>query len=111
KVPSRYPIRYYPDITHSVHCEYVVPGWDVAFAVTEARETINPRPLDQARIFHHMMPSSIGFVTYSEGVNDDVNKFVWSGLGWDPDANVADIVRDYSRFFIGDEAFADGLMA
>ena len=33
-----------------------------------------------------MMPSTMGFLTYSEGVNDDMNKFVWSGLGWDPDS-------------------------
>ena len=30
------------------------------------------------------MPYSSDFITYSEGANDDVNKFVWSGLGWDP---------------------------
>jgi hypothetical protein len=100
KLPSRYPIRYYPDITHSIHSEFPVPGWDVAFAVTEARETINPRPLDYAKIFHHMMPSTIGFLTYSEGVNDDVNKFVWSGLGWDPEQDVGTILREWARWFI-----------
>lgn len=100
EVPSRYPLRYYPDITHSIHCEYSVPGWDVAYAVTEARETINPRPVDEATIFHHMMPSTIGFLTYSEGVNDDVNKFVWSGLGWDPSQDVGAILRQYARWFI-----------
>ena len=63
KLPSRYPIRYYPDITHSIHSEFPVPGWDVAFAVTQARETINPRPVDYGKIFHHMMPSCIGFLT------------------------------------------------
>ena len=60
------------------------------------------------------MPYSAGFVTYSEGCNDDVNKFVWSGLGWNPEANVADLLRDYSRFFIGPDiadAFAQGLLA
>lgn len=100
KLPSRYPIRYYPDITHSIHSEFPVPGWDVAFAVTEARETINPRPLDYAKIFHHMMRSAAGFLTYSEGVNDDLNKFVWSGLGWDPDQDVGNIVREWARWFI-----------
>ncbi|MDE3197328.1 MAG: hypothetical protein KGN84_13340, partial [Acidobacteriota bacterium] len=52
--------------------------------------------------------------TYSEGCNDDVNKFLWSGLGWNPGANVVDLLRDYSRFFIGgsaSEGFAQGLMA
>jgi hypothetical protein len=57
---------------------------------------------------------TIGFLTYSEGCNDDVNKIVWSALGWDPDANVSDILRQYSRYFISDrfaDGFAQGLLA
>jgi hypothetical protein len=53
-------------------------------------------------------------LTYSEGCNDDVNKTVWSGLGWDSDAKVIDILREYSRYFIGErfgEDFAHGLLA
>ena len=50
-MPKRYPIRHYPDITHSRQCQYPVPDWDLAYAVTEAREVINPRPLDEATIF------------------------------------------------------------
>jgi hypothetical protein len=114
KVPQRYPIRHYPDITHSVQSQYPVPDWDVAYAVTEAREVINPRPLDQAAIFRRMQPYTIGFLTYSEGCNDDVNKFIWSALGWDPETSVVDILRQYSRYFIGDEyqdSFAQGLLA
>jgi hypothetical protein len=114
RVPKRYPIRFYPDITHSLHSEFPVPDWDYVFATTEGRESINPRPLDEAAIFHRYSPYSAGFVTYSEGCNDDVNKFVWSGLGWNPDANVMDLLRDYSKFFIGADmadSFANGLMA
>jgi hypothetical protein len=114
RLPKRYPIRRYPDITHSIHSEYPVPGWDVAYAVTEARETINPRPQDQAKIFRLTSPDSVGFITYSEGVNDDVNKFVWSGLGWDPGVEVSQILREYARYFIGarvEDGFAQGLLA
>ena len=114
KIPKRYPIRHYPDITHSLQCQYPVPDWDVAYALTESREVINPRPADEAAIFHRMQPQTIGFLTYSEGCNDDVNKFVWSSLGWDPDQNITDILRQYSRYFIGDEyedAFAQGLLS
>lgn len=101
KTPARYPLRYYPDITHTIHAEFPVPDWDVAFAVTEARESINPRPTDYQKVFHHMMPSAeFGFLTYSEGVNDDMNKFVWSGLGWDPNQDVAQILREWARWFI-----------
>ena len=31
-VPARYPIRDYPDITHSLQCQYPVPDWDVAYS-------------------------------------------------------------------------------
>ncbi|MBL9123279.1 MAG: hypothetical protein JNG90_06570 [Planctomycetaceae bacterium] len=113
-VPARYPIRHYPDITHSRQCQYPVPDWDVAFAVTSARECINPRPTGMATIFRLLQPHTNGFLTYSEGCNDDVNKFIWSGLGWNPDTPVSDILRDYSGYFIGEryrDTFAQGLLA
>jgi hypothetical protein len=113
-VPARYPIRHYPDITHTRQCQYPVPDWDVAFAVTEGRECINPRPVDEAAIFHLLQPYTIGFVTYSEGCNDDVNKAIWSALGWDPQRAPIDILREYSRYFIGDkftDDFAQSILA
>jgi len=113
-IPARYPIRNYPDITHSLNCQYPVPGWDVAYTVTEGREPVNPRPLDQAAIFHASMPSTDGFLAYSEGCQDDVNKAVWSALGWNPAADLAEVLRDYSRYFISEslaEDFAEGLFA
>jgi hypothetical protein len=112
-VPKRYPIRHYPDITHSTQSQYPVPDWDVAYAATEAREVINPRPIDEANIFRVLSPYTNGFLTYSEGCNDDVNKFVWSALGWNPDAKILDVLRDYSRYFIGakfTDSFANGLL-
>ncbi|HEV3137396.1 MAG TPA: hypothetical protein VGZ26_05820 [Pirellulales bacterium] len=113
-IPQKYPIRHYPDITHSRQCQYPVPDWDLAHAVTSSRECINPRPLGEATIFRLLEPYTIGFLTYSEGCNDDVNKAVWSGLGWNPDAKVIDILRDFGRYYIGDryaDDFAQGLLA
>ena len=112
-IPAKYPIRQYPDITHSLDSQYPVPNWDFAFAVTENRECINPRPLEQSYIFHaDSMTSKCGFITYSEGLNDDINKIVWSGLGWNPKANLMEILQDYSRYFIGPDYtndFAQGI--
>jgi hypothetical protein len=113
-VPKRYPVRGYPDITHSRTCQYPVPDWDAAFALTEAREVINPRPLGEAAIFRYQRPDTIGFITYSEGCNDDVNKTVWSALGWDSEADILEVLRDYSRYFLGPkytDTFAHGLLA
>lgn len=112
-IPAKYPIRQYPDITHSLDAQYAVPNWDFAFAATQNRESINPRPVDQSAIFHaDSIASKCGFITYSEGVNDDVNKIVWSGLGWNPEANLMEILQDYSRYFIGPDYtddFAQGI--
>ena len=113
-VPAKYPIRNYPDITHSRQCEYPVADWDTAYALTEARECINPRPEAEAIIFRKTQPLTIGFISYSEGCNDDVNKCVWSGLGWDPEARVVDLLRQYARYYIGErytDDFAQGLLA
>ena len=101
RTPAKYPIRFYPDITHSINAEFPVPSWDFAYAATEAREVVNPRPTDEAAIFRKYNQFSTGFVTYSEGCNDDVNKFVWSALGWNPDASLPEVLRDYGRFFFG----------
>ncbi|HEX4066884.1 MAG TPA: hypothetical protein VHZ09_12745 [Acidobacteriaceae bacterium] len=112
-VPERYPVRFYPDITHSVGCQYPVPDWDVAYAMTEGREVINPRPVDEANILRQSLPETIGFITYSEGCNDDVNKFVWSALGWDSKQPISAMLRDFSHYFIGKEqedGFAQGLL-
>jgi len=113
-IPAQYPIRHYPDITHTLDCQYPVPEWDIAFALTEGRESINPRPRQEKIIFDQMGDAVIGFLTYSEGCNDDVNKFIWSGLGWNPQADVVTILQEYSRFFIGAQYahdFAEGLLA
>lgn len=114
QIPSRYPIRGYPDITHSTNAQHAVEEWDLAFGSIEAREVINPRPLAQEKIFRFYQPATIGFLTYSEGCNDDVNKFVWSGLGWNSKIPVLQILQQYSRYFIAEQftdEFAHGLLA
>jgi hypothetical protein len=112
-LPSSYSIRCYPDITHSLGCQYPVPDWDVAYALTEGREAINPRPRGEANILRRTLPGTVGFISYSEGCNDDANKFVWSSLGWDSRQPVIDVLRDYAHCFIGGrekEGLAQGLM-
>jgi hypothetical protein len=90
-----------------------VPDWDLAYALTEGREVINPRPLDFANIFRLQAPYSIGFISYSEGCNDDLNKLLWSSLAWDPERPIIEILRQYSGYFISDrlrDNFAQGIL-
>ncbi|MHC4617476.1 MAG: PA14 domain-containing protein [Planctomycetota bacterium] len=113
KLPKQYPIRRYPDITHCLDAQYQIPDWDPAFHVTLYREPINPRPMAYAKIFRDWDEYTCGFITYCEGVNDDLNKFVWACLGWDPELDVEEILRQYSRYFISgrfEERFAEGLL-
>lgn len=112
-MPGRLALRHYPDITHSRQCQYPVPAWDVAFAMAENRECINPRPRGMATIFRRTQEPTVGFITYSEGCNDDVNKAVWSALGWDPEVEPRTVLVEYSRAYLGGdiaESFADGLL-
>lgn len=113
-ISSAIPIRLYPDITHSLSCQYPVPDWDLAFAMTLGRECINPRPSDEKYIHNLYSGLASGSISYSEGTNDDVNKFVWSGQDWDPSMPVIETLRDYARYFIGPpytEGVAQGLMS
>jgi len=107
-------IRLYPDITHSLSCQYPIPDWDIAYAMTLGRECINPRPEDEKYIHNLYARLAQGSISYSEGTNDDVNKFVWSDQDWDPSTPVMETLRDYARYFIGPgytEDVAQGLMA
>ena len=99
-VDSDIPIRRYPDITHSLSSQYAIPKWDLAYAITLGRECINPRPADEKLIHNALDQYANGSLSYSEGTNDDVNKFIWSDQDWDPEIPFIETLRDYVRFFI-----------
>ncbi|NLP08885.1 hypothetical protein GX408_00670 [bacterium] len=108
------PIRHYPDITHSLSCQYPVPLWDPAFALTLGRECYNPRPVAEKAIHNVQAPYCIGSISYSEGINDDINKFIWSGQDWDPQTPVIATLREVARLLIHpdySEEIAQGLLA
>lgn len=113
RLPKRYKHRLYPDITHSVRCQFPVLNWDQAFELTEGREVCNPQPFYYASIHNRYAPFTDGFISYSDGSHDDVNKVVWSELGWNPDKPVEQVVEDYCRFFFGSalaKPGADGIL-
>jgi len=113
-LPEKYKYRLYPDITHNKICQYPVPWWDQAYALTLGREAINPRPTQYAYIHNWFAPYSDGFISYSDGVHDDVNKTIWSARSWDPETKVRDILVEYARVFFDprvEEKAADGILA
>ncbi|MBQ8210243.1 MAG: hypothetical protein IJZ35_06660 [Clostridia bacterium] len=103
RLPKKYPIRLYPDITHNVRCEYPVhfdrDDWHYALASTLSREAINPRPCEYRTIHRLTRQYIIGSVSYSEGINDDINKFVWSDMDFDPNVSLEESLADYARLF------------
>ncbi|MFT6370561.1 MAG: hypothetical protein ACJAWH_001645 [Maribacter sp.] len=106
--------RFYPDITHTVRCDYPVEKWDQAFALTLGREPCNPLPVQHAKIFNKHAIYTDGFISYSDGSHDDVNKVVWNQLGWNSKRSVKDIMLEYSRFFFGSkvaEESAEAILA
>jgi hypothetical protein len=113
-LPAKYKHRLYPDLTHTVRCQYPVKKWDQAFALTEGRECTNPQPLYYAEIFRKDAVFTDGFISYSDGVHDDVNKVVWSQMGWDSKTDEKQIMVEYCRFFFGNdvaETAANGIFA
>lgn len=101
-------IRHYPDITHNANAQYELPDWDPAFALTLGRESYNVRPRAMRHIHSMTAPYTIGSLTYSEGIHDDVNQMLWSDLDFNPDRPLEDSLRDYARLFI-DPDLADDL--
>jgi hypothetical protein len=100
-VPKKFPIRDYPDITHNRSCQYPVHQWNYVQAHTIGREGVNPRPRDMMAIYLYAQPHTNGFITYSEGCHDDVNKMLWSALGWGGLIDMDEILKQYGRYFIG----------
>jgi hypothetical protein len=114
RLAKQYRLRLYPDLTHNVRCQFEVPDWDQAYALTLGREAVNPRPAEYASIFRWFAPWSDGFISYSDGVHDDVNKTIWSALSWDPNLSTREILIDYARVFFAPalaETTADAILA
>ena len=114
RLPKKYKHRHYPDLTHTIRCQYPTENWDQAFALTEGREICNPQPFYYAKIHNRYAPLTDGFLSYSDGVHDDVNKDIWSQMSWNPGKDVRQVLAEYCRFFFGSsvaEAGADGILA
>jgi len=109
KIPAQYAMQFYPDIAHTMHSQFPVPQWDPIWGLTEGREPICPRPAAFAEIYRHYQRLHSGFMTYSEGVNDDVNKIVFTQLGWSSTASVDTILSEYARWFLQREGVQNQL--
>jgi hypothetical protein len=113
-LPPSYKLRYYPDLTHNVRSEFPVPWWDPVFNFTLGREAVNPRPRQYTAIYHFLEPYIDGFISYSDGAHDDINKIMWTRLAWDPSVTEREALIEYANFFFNSavrEDAADGILA
>lgn len=113
RVPARYPIRHYPDVTHAKVCQFPFPYWDEVWARAYERQPIHPRPTQYAYITNFHAPHTPGSIAYSDGTGDDVNKVITLERLWDPQADVRQALVDYGRVFVGPAlaaGVADGLL-
>ncbi len=102
RIPQLYKgrIRNYPDITHSSSSMFEMPDWDYPLAATLGREGYNARPNAMKQIHNLYEPYTIGSITYSEGLNDDVNKMIWGDQDFCFGMDVRETLEDYVRLFI-----------
>ena len=108
---GRFRFRFYPDITHNVRCEYPVHydrnDWHYALCTCLGRECTNPRPREFYKLYKETEEYFYGSVSYSEGITDDVNKFLWSALDYNNGISADEAVSDYVRlFFFGADTYS-----
>ncbi len=116
RLPNKYPLRFYPDITHNVRCEYPVhyllDDWHFALGSCLGRESVNPRPVEFRTLHRQTRKYVTGGVSYSEGVHDDINKCLWGDMDFFGETDLRTSLIDYSRFFFYGapaETIADGI--
>jgi len=115
RIPERYPVLLYPDLTHTTRCQNPVQGWERERALLFERASPNYRPLAIRELWESTKAYAQGNKAYSEGLHDDLNKAVWSASQWlvttpgdfAPIAGperVEEIVLQYARRYFGPEA-------
>lgn len=108
-VPAKYKerIRHYPDITHNSSSQFEVPGWDLPFALLNGRESYNARPKAMKYIHNFHAKYTLGSITYSEGIHDDINKMIWGDQDFILGFPVEETLVDYTRLFISPDYVDD----
>jgi hypothetical protein len=101
-VPGAYRIANLFDLTHTFRCQNPVYGMDPAVQHVWDRED-GPalRPREMAALHGLVSPPADGAIPYSEGDQDDLNKFLWSALDWNPARAAEEVTAEYAGWFFG----------
>ena len=92
-VPGGFPVVGFPEI--SMHGNAPWGGYGA-----------NPRPRHWREYWQRAAAVLIGGFPYSEGIYEDVNKFLMLQLNWSPERDVDSILREYASGWFGADAAA-----
>ena len=103
RLNRRYPLRDYPDITHTVRSQYAGALSGTRRSTSRSAASRSTRARCSTRsCTTRIAPYTDGFISYSDGVQRRRQQGVWTPeVPGTPDANVRDILVDYARLFFG----------
>lgn len=127
QLPPRQNLLLFTDLTHWVYSQYGLmdhaiipdrnheapPAWDRALyerrpdpAMSQVynRRTFHARPRAYYDVFRETARYTIGDSTYSEGIHDNINQWIWQRLLWAPNTPFDTVLSDYCRWVFGPEA-------
>lgn len=105
----KYALLQYPDEVHPFQSQYPIVEMDPLLQYVWARQDAPvPRIMDTIRQYKGIAPTADGIVPYSEGNTDDINKFAWTALMWNPGATAEEIAFDYANTTWGRDAAETG---
>jgi hypothetical protein len=93
---DRYPLADFPEI--SMDGMFPWGGWGA-----------NPLPDHFNTLFDKLRGATIGGWCYSEGIYEDLNKFLWIQHFWDPERPTDDILGEYAAYYLSPDCAADGV--
>jgi len=69
----------------------------------------NPLPGFCARLAQQMGQSVVGGWPYSEGIYEDLNKFIWARYYWNPQQTTDDTLREYAAYYLSPTVAEDAV--
>ncbi len=94
--PERYPLTWFPEISM-----WGMEPWGGYGA--------NPLPAIFTHLKAHLGSRTQGGWPYSEGIYEDLNKWLWCRDDWSPDSATDDLLAEYASYYLCPAAAEDGV--
>lgn len=107
KLGDTYKIVMTADTTHWSQSQMAVFASDPIMKELYRRRALWTAPVWFKDIYMEIYPYWESYLTYSEGIHDDFNKYLWTRLSWDHTLSAESITEDYCHYFFGPDAKTD----